>query len=164
MGRILTLTFFPLLALLLPVLRSLRILDVPEGEAVTLAGAAAPVTSPDHSTNLRSKSTLGCLKQGAAASKGSSTLTSSHSAGPHLCQPPLSTNSTALKWQGPVPQATRAAAAGLLAELVMLPQLAVAASARLAASRLATLLTGALQHLAEAGGCTRVCLHAQQLA
>jgi hypothetical protein len=118
--------------------RSLRILDVPEGEAVTACTAAA-VPSPDHSTNLRSKSTLGCLKQGLATSKGSSILTST--TGPHLCQPPLSTNSTALKWDGPVPEGTRSAVAGLLAELAMLPHLAATASARLAASRLATLLT-----------------------
>lgn len=71
---------------------------------------------------------------------------------PAVLQPPLSSNSTALKWEGPVPQSTHAAVAGLLAELLMLPMLREAASSRLAASRLAVLLVEAINRLDEAAG------------
>jgi hypothetical protein len=72
--------------------------------------------------------------------------------GPALRSPSLSTNSTALKWEGPVSSATRSAAAGLLAQLVQLPGLREAASDRLAASRLAALLNTTMQQLAAASG------------
>lgn len=50
-----------------------------------------------------------------------------------------------------MPPATRSAAAGLLAQLVQLPQLRQAASDRLATPRLAGLLNTTMQQLAEAG-------------
>jgi hypothetical protein len=51
-----------------------------------------------------------------------------------------------------VPVETRAAAAGLLAQLVQLPHLRQAASDRLAASRLAALVNTTMQQLAAAPG------------
>lgn len=71
---------------------------------------------------------------------------------PALRSPPLSTNSTALKWETPVPDATRAAAAGLLAQLVQLPAWCAVASDRLATPRLVALLNSTMQKLSEAAG------------
>lgn len=71
---------------------------------------------------------------------------------PALHLPPLSTNSTALKWEAPVSEATRTAAAGLLVQLLQLPNLQRAVSDRLAASRLSTLLNSSMQELGEAAG------------
>jgi hypothetical protein len=73
-------------------------------------------------------------------------------ASPDLRSPPLSTNSTALKWEAPVPDATRAAAAGLLAQMVQLPVWRVLACDRLATPRLAALLNSTMQKLADAPG------------
>ena len=72
--------------------------------------------------------------------------------GPTLRTPPLGINSTALKWEAPVTVETRAAAAGLLAQLVQLPHLRAAASDRLAAPRLAALVLTTMQQLAAAAG------------
>lgn len=74
------------------------------------------------------------------------------SCGPALRAQPLSINSTLMKWEAPVPLETRAAAAGLLAQLVQLPHLREAASDRLAASRLAALINSTMQQLAAAPG------------
>jgi hypothetical protein len=79
---------------------------------------------------------------------------------PELPQPTqllLSKNSTALKWQGPVPDATRSAVAGVLSELVQLPQLCQAVHDRLGASRLSALLQAAMKAISEGGrgGCGR---------
>lgn len=71
---------------------------------------------------------------------------------PQPTQPLLCKNSTALKWQGPVPDATRAAVAGVLSELVQLPQLCRAVHDRLGASRLSALLAAAMKAIAEGGG------------
>jgi hypothetical protein len=72
---------------------------------------------------------------------------------PTLRSPPLSTNSTALKWDTPMPSIpARVAAASLLAQLVQLPALREAASDRLAASRLTVLLNSLSQQLLEARG------------
>lgn len=51
-----------------------------------------------------------------------------------------------------MPVETRAAAAGLLAQLVQLPHLREAATDRLAASRLAALINATMQQLATAPG------------
>lgn len=75
---------------------------------------------------------------------------------PQPSQPLLCRNSTALKWEGPVPDSTRSAVAGVLCELVTLPEFCHAASDRLVTSRLSGLLKGAVKQMEGAGKCVAV--------
>lgn len=59
--------------------------------------------------------------------------------------PPLSESSVALKWEGPVSTNTRAAVAGCLWVLAQAPEACAMMRPRLAASRLAVLVAGALE-------------------
>eukprot|EP00775_Hariotina_reticulata_P005823 gene5823-6064_t len=71
---------------------------------------------------------------------------------PQLRHPVLGLNSTALKWDGLAPEATRAAVAGLLSQLVLLPGLCEAISQRLGASRLSALLVAVFGRLEASSG------------
>ena len=70
---------------------------------------------------------------------------------PQPTRPLLCKNSTGLKWDGPVPDATRSAVASVLAELVLLPELCAAENDRLAVPRLTALMQGVFKQLEEAG-------------
>lgn len=112
-----------------------------------VAGVQVLPEPPSNSCRL-----LGWLLCGGAPQQQASSCARSSSCSPFLRSPPLSSNATALKWAGPVPDATRTAVAGLLAQLVLLPHMAQAASDRLATPRLVTLLTQCMQHLTETSG------------
>lgn len=71
---------------------------------------------------------------------------------PQLRHPVLGQNSTALKWDGLAPEATRAAVAGLLSQLVLLPAICEAISQRLGASRLSALLVAVFGRLEASSG------------
>ncbi|WIA30746.1 hypothetical protein OEZ86_000812 [Tetradesmus obliquus] len=144
--------------------KSIRLPDIGEAEG---AGAATEARLSDRALNSKSSVArrggsctgsdgAGSIAAGRTKAKGFRHLTISCPAGeapelPQPTQPLLCKNSTALKWQGPVPDATRAAVAGVLSELVQLPQLCRAVHDRLGASRLSALLA-AMKAIAEGGG------------
>ncbi|WIA10702.1 hypothetical protein OEZ85_010881 [Tetradesmus obliquus] len=145
--------------------KSIRLPDIGEAEG---AGAATEARLSDCALNSKSSVArrggsctgsdgAGSIAAGRTKAKGFRHLTISCPAGeapelPQPTQPLLCKNSTALKWQGPVPDATRAAVAGVLSELVQLPQLCRAVHDRLGASRLSALLAAAMKAIAEGGG------------
>jgi len=75
--------------------------------------------------------------------------------------PALGYNSTSLKWGGLVPEATRAAVAGLLSQLILLPGLCEVISQRLGASRLSALLVAVFGKMDNSSGAS-VANHLQQ--